>query len=83
MLTIHEPCLYSGIVEGKRVIFKHQGDNFAIVAPDERTDNVLLDIFDDKLTTLMKRQGFLDMYNVIDVLQARHYIKISCTSDLV
>jgi hypothetical protein len=37
-------------------------------------------MIDDKLTIPMKRQGFLDMYNGIDVLQTRHYIKISCTS---
>ena len=77
--TIHESCLYSGIVEGKRVIFKCQVDNFAVAAPDKRTANVLLDMLDDKLTIPMKRQGFLDMYNGINVLRTRHYIKVSCT----
>ena len=80
--TIHEPCLYSGIVEGKRVIFKRQVDNFAVAAPDEQTANVLLDMIDNTLTIPMKRQGFLDMYNGIDVLQTRHYTKILCTSYL-
>ncbi len=28
--TIHEPCLYSGIVDGKWVIFKCQIDDFAV-----------------------------------------------------
>jgi hypothetical protein len=56
-------------VEGKRVIFKCQVDNFAVAAPDEQTANVLLDMIDNKLTIPMKRQGFLDMYNGIDVLQ--------------
>ncbi len=28
----------------------------------------------------MKRQGYIDMYNGINVLQMQHYIKISCTS---
>jgi hypothetical protein len=28
--TVHEPCLYSGVIEGKRVIFKRQVDDFAI-----------------------------------------------------
>ena len=80
--TIHEPCLYSGFVDGKRVIFKCQVDNFAVAAPDEHTSNVLLDMIDDKLTIPMKCQGFLDMYNGIDVLQTRHYIKILCTTYL-
>ena len=51
-----------------------------MAAPDERTANILLDIIDDRLTIPMKRQGFLDMYNGIDVLQTRHYVKLSCTT---
>ena len=35
---------------------------------------------DDKLTIPIKLQGFLDMYNGIDVYQTRDYIKIACTS---
>jgi hypothetical protein len=77
--TVHEPCLYSGVIEGKRVIFKRQVDDFAVAAPDEHTTNVLLDMINDKLTIPMKSQGFLDMYNSIDVSQTHHYIKISCT----
>ena len=78
--TVHEPCLYSGVVNGQRVIFKRQVDDFAVAAPDDHTANVLFDMIDDKLTIPMKRQGFLDMYNGIDVVQTRHYIKISCTT---
>ena len=48
--TIHEPCLYSGFVDGKRVIFKCHVDIFAVAAPDKHTANVLLDMIDDKLT---------------------------------
>ncbi len=53
--TVHEPCLYSGVVDGNRVIFKHQVDDFAIAAPDERTANILLDLIDDELSIPMKR----------------------------
>ncbi len=66
--------------EGKRVIFKRQVDDFAIASPDELTANILLDMIDDKLTILMKHQGYLDMYNGIDVMQTRDYIEISCKS---
>ncbi len=76
--TVHEPCLYSGTINGKRVIFKRQVDDFAIAAPDKHTANILLDMIDDELSIPMKRQGFLDMYNGIDILQTRDYIKISC-----
>ncbi len=40
----------------------------------------LLDMIDEFLFIPMKRQGFLDMYNGVDVLQIWDYIKISCTT---
>ena len=56
----------------------HQVDDFAIAAPDQRTTDILLDMLDDRLTMPMKRQGLLNMYNGIDVLQMLHYVKINC-----
>jgi hypothetical protein len=38
---------------------------------------ILVDLIDDELSIPMKRQGYLDMYNEIDVLQMCDYIKIS------
>jgi hypothetical protein len=61
--TVHKPCLYLGVVDGKQIIFKRQVDDFAVPAPDERTANILFDIINDAVTVLMKCQGFLDMYN--------------------
>jgi len=66
--TVHEPCLYSGMINGHRVIFKRQVDDFVIAAPNEHTANVLFDMIDNKLTIPMKHQGYLDMYNGIDVV---------------
>ena len=37
-------------------------------------------MIDDKLSIPMKRQGLLDMYNGIDVVQTQHYIKILCST---
>ncbi len=76
--TVHEPCLYLGNVAGKRVIFKRQVDDFAIAAPDKKTADILLDLIDDQLTIPLKRQGLLDMFNGVNVVQTRDYIKISC-----
>jgi hypothetical protein len=76
--TVHEPCLYSGMIVGNHVIFKRQVDDFAIAAPDSRTADILLDMLDNKLSMLLKQQGLLDMFNGIDVTQTRHYIKINC-----
>ena len=78
--TIHEPCLYSGVINGKRIIFMRQVDDFAIAAPDAHTADLLLDMLDDKLSIPIKRQGHLDMYNGVDILQTHHYIRLSCTS---
>ncbi len=57
-----------------------QVDGFAVALPDERTASILIDLIDDKLTIPMKRQGFLDMYNSVDVLQTEDYIKVLCTT---
>ncbi len=57
-----------------------QVTNFAIGAPNAHTAYILLDMLDDKLTTPIKRQGHLDMYNGIDILQTRHYIFLTCMS---
>ena len=63
--TIHEPCLFSGVIEGQWVIAECQVNDFAVAAPNEHTTTVLLDMIDSKLTIPMKHQGFLDMYNGI------------------
>ena len=52
--TTHEPCLYSGTITSKRVIFKHQVDDFAIAALDEKPANILLDRIDDQLSIPLK-----------------------------
>ncbi len=33
--TIHEPCLYSGLIDAKRDLFMRQVDDFAVAAPTE------------------------------------------------
>ncbi len=76
--TTHKPCLYSGLINGKHVTFMHQVDNFAIVAPNERTANILLDMLDEKLTMPIKRQGLLDMFNGVNVTQTKDYVKVDC-----
>ncbi len=79
-LTVHEPCLFSGIINGQRVLFMRQVGDFAIATPNARTVDLLLDMIDDKLTIPVKQQGYLDMYNGINVLQTRYYIKVSVQS---
>jgi hypothetical protein len=74
---VHEPCLYLGVINDDRVLFMRKVDNFAIAAPDEHTSEILMDMIDNKLKIPIKQQGYLDMYNGVDVLQTRHYIKLN------
>jgi hypothetical protein len=76
--TTHKPCLYSELIEGKRIVFMRQVDDFAIAAPDECTANILLNMLDKKLTMTIKRQGLLDMFNGTNVVQTRDYLKVDC-----
>jgi hypothetical protein len=52
--TVHKPCLYLGIINGKWILLKCQVDDFAIAAPNAKTANILLDMLDDKLTIPIK-----------------------------
>ena len=66
--TTHEPCLYSGIIAGERVLVKRQVDDFKIAAPADRIANILFDEIDDLLTFPLKRMGRVTLFNGIDVL---------------
>jgi hypothetical protein len=68
--TAHEPCLYCGSVDGERVLFKRQVDDF-------KTANKVWDRIDEHLRMPMKHYGQVSMYNGLDVHQTRWYIKIS------
>ncbi len=76
-LTIHEPCLYSTNINGQRVLFMRQVDDFTIAAPDTRTADILMNLIDNHLKIPIKRQGYLDMYNGVNIQKTRYYIKIS------
>ena len=80
--TVHEPCLYSGLVDGERVLFLRQVDDFAIAASHESIANKILDKIDDFLTFPIKRLGLLKLFNGVDIDQTSEYIKISVESYL-
>ena len=65
--TVHEPCLYSGLINGERLLFKRQVDDFATAAKTGRTSEILLDRLDDLLSIPIKRQGVVRMYNRLDI----------------
>ncbi len=75
--TMHEPCVYSGIVNEERVLFKRQIDDFELAVPSERTANIIFDMIDDELTFPLKQMDLVSLFNGIDIHQTRDYIKIS------
>jgi hypothetical protein len=78
--TTHEPCLYLGIIAGHCVLFLCQVDDFASACEKESTANILLNMLVDELTIPLKQMGLLDMYNRLDVIQTKNFIKITCTT---
>jgi hypothetical protein len=76
MPMVHEPCLYSGIINDILVLFMQQVDDFTIAAPDAHTSDILMDLINDGLKIPIKHQGYLDMYNGVDILQTWYYIKM-------
>jgi hypothetical protein len=76
--TVHEPCLYDGIIDGERCIFKRQVDDIALATTLPEIAHKFFDLFNDKLTMPMKRMGVITLFNGVDILQSRYYIKMSC-----
>jgi len=76
--TVHKLCLYSSMINGKCTVFMRQVDDFAIAAPDQHTVDILMDLLDDQLSMPIKCQGLIDMFNGVDVVQTKYYIKIDC-----
>ncbi len=67
--TTHEPCLYSGLIYGQRVLFMRQVDDFAVAAPSKSIVNILFDMIDYRLTFLLKRMGLVTLFNGLDIIQ--------------
>jgi hypothetical protein len=77
--TTHEPCLYSGTIDRKRIVFMCQVDDFALGAPNQRTANILINMLDQKLTMPIKQQGLLDMFNGVNVVQTKLTSRLTAT----
>jgi len=76
--THHEPCLYSGTVQGAYVLLLRQVDDFAAAVPNETIGKALINNIDQHMRIRIKYQGQLTMFNGMDIVQTRHYIKIHC-----
>ena len=78
--TTHEPCLYSGIVDNQRVLLLRQVDDFAVATSSETLASRVFDRIDDHLTIPLKRLGLITLFNGLDIVQSRDYVKVSCRS---
>lgn len=78
--TTHEPCLYSGIIDGHRALLLQQVDNFAVATSSESLASRVFDLIDEHLMIPLKRLGLITLFNGLDITQSRDYIKISCRS---
>jgi hypothetical protein len=76
--TKHEPCLYAGTIDGNRILFLRQVDDFAVAAKDEHSANQLIKLINSKMRIDMKALGIINRFNGIDIHQTRNYIKITC-----
>ena len=74
--TTHEPCLYSGYVDGHKVLFLRQVDHFAVACDNIETANKVIDLISSKLSAPMHKLGVINRYNGIDVMQTQDYVKI-------
>jgi dUTP pyrophosphatase len=74
----HEPCLYSGFYTGERVLFLRQVDDFAVASTNKSTAESLITAINDQMRIEVKHLGILDRFNGLDILQSRHFVKITC-----
>ena len=78
--TTHKPCLYSGIIDGHRVLLLWQVDNFVVATSLESLASRLFDLIDERLTIPLKRLGLITLFNGLDITQSRDFVKVSCRS---
>ena len=80
--TVHEPCLYTGEIDGQRVLFMRQVDDFACAAQSARIAGLVWDLLDDYLYLPIKRQGIVTLFNGLDLHQTKHFVKLGCSTYL-
>lgn len=57
-------------------------DDFTIATANEETAHHFFDLLDNELTMPMKRLGLITLFNGVDILQSRYFVKISCETYL-
>ena len=76
--TTHEPCLYSGTVNGELVLFLRQVDDFSVAAKNTTTCSQIISFINSQMSMDVKDLGLIDRFNGMDIIQTKYYVKISC-----
>ena len=74
--TTHEPCLYSGVFQGKQLYFLRQVDDFAVACESESIAKQIVNAIDNKMALSIKYLGLLTRFNGVDIDQTQRTIKI-------
>ena len=75
--TTHEPCLYTGEIDGIKVYLLRQVDDFAVAAADIKIANKVIQKISQKLSVPMHNLGILTRFNGVDIHQGQDFIKLS------
>ena len=75
--TTHKPCLYWGMVKGQKAYFMRQVDDFAVATEDAEAAHWIFDKIDEALSLPIRRMGLISLFNGVDILQSRYFVKMS------
>ena len=76
----HERCLYVANLYGHWTMLLRQVDDFAFAVSTEEMGRTIVEDIDKHLRIRIKYLGILQMFNGMDILQTKHYIKIHCAT---
>jgi hypothetical protein len=76
--TTHERCVYQTTVNGEKVLFLRQVDDFAVACRDTAISREIIRKVGAQLQVPLNDLGILRKFNGVDVLQTQDYSKISC-----
>ena len=75
--TTHEPCLYHGVHKGHEILFLRQVDDFAVGAKTKEIATDVINTIDKYMQIKIKDLGQLARYNGVDIVQAKHFVKLN------
>jgi hypothetical protein len=76
--TTHEPCLYSGMFDGAKILFLRQVDDFAVASTDKEHAMALINAINEKMQIEVKHLGTITRFNGMDIHQTKYYVKLTC-----